>query len=210
MDNSEEVSVFVRGLNYQAVQAAAALEFDAENTFDAPKFRNKGQSWGSEILGAVANPFKTVRKAAKYVAREVSEAWEANVTKRLEYSKAAADLESEEDGPAKNVKYLGETYRNLEKEEWFEKGKNLQKAAREAEENAKFSQEEFEGLYSSNYDLYLVRAFGGSVELTKDKSLVSSTKRYYKLNSKYLKIDDDFISQGKAAFQANIKTETNN
>ena len=41
---------------------------------------------------------------------------------------------------------------NLEKEEWFEKGKNLQKAAAEAEANAKFSQDDFEALYSSNYE----------------------------------------------------------
>ena len=213
-DNSEDISDVREALNVAAVAAASALEFDAENTFTPPKFRNKGQSWGSAVLGAVANPFKTVKKAAKYVSREVSEAYEANVTKRLADAKAAgtaaAAAELAEDGRAKNVKYLGETYDNLEKDEWFEKGKNLQKAAAEAEANAKFSQDDFEDLYSSNYNLYLIRAFGGTTQLARKlKATNSSTKRYFRSQALYTKIEDEFISQGKAAFKAYMKTETN-
>ena len=98
----------------------------------------------------------------------------------------------------------------MEKDEWFEKGKNLQKAAAEAEANAKFSQDDFEDLYSSNYNLYLIRAFGGTTQLARKlKATNSSTKRYFRSQALYTKIEDEFISQGKAAFKAYMKTETN-
>ena len=214
-DNSEEVSAVDRAANYAAVYAQAALLYPAENTYTPPRFRNKGQSWGSALLGYATSPLKTLRSSANYVAREVSEAYEANVTKRAAFASKAADLESEKDGPAKNVKYLGETYNGtsgtgLEKEEWFEKGKNLQKAAKEAEANSKFSQDDFEALFSSNYDLYLARAFGGAIILEKKlKRTNSSFKSYSKNQAFYTKIEDEFISQGKAAFKAYMKTETN-
>jgi len=208
-DNSEEVSDELADANYNAIYIQAAYEYEAKNTYTPPKFRNKGQSVGSAIWGVVSNPIKSIKSAYNYTSREVSEAYNANVTERFADATAKAKAEEEADGVAKHVKYLGEEFWNLEYKEWLEKGKNLQKAAKEAEANAKFTQDDFEALFGTNYNLYLIRAFGGQTELP--KNLKGRNTNIYKMSlawSMYTKIDSDFINQGKSAFKAYMNTET--
>ena len=213
-DNSEEVDAFVKANNYAAQVIIAAALFDAKNTFDFPKYREKGQSFGAATYGYLSNPWQTIKGIGSYVAREVSEAYAENVTKRFNESIKAADAEEASiedggDGPAKNVNYLGTIYYNLEKEEWMKYGSQLQKAQKEAEANAKLSQDDFEALYSSNYSLYLARAFGGSVILDRKRSVSNNAKvTYYDSKTIYTKIENEFINQGKSAFKAYMNTET--
>jgi hypothetical protein len=213
-ENSDEVSDNIAALNYRAIYLQAGLTYDAKNTFDAPRFLEEGQSIGGAIWSAISNPIKTVKKAYNYAKRELTEAYKAHVTDRMDEAKRVADAELESDGPAKNVKYEGETYyggtgSGLELEEWLEYGKNLQKAQKEAEINARFTQDDFEEEYSSNYNLYLARAFGGSTNLPRKLMNRSTTTVQYKnRDTLYTLLEDEFINQGKAAFRAYMNTET--
>ena len=62
--------------------------------------------------------------------------------------------------------------------------------------------------YSSNYELYLVRAFGGTVNLKMENGKPVD-KKYDTNDTEYTKMGDDFISQGHQSFNAyaNLKNQ---
>ena len=118
-------------------------------------------------------------------------------------------IEEGGDGPAKNVKFLGETFGNKEYTEWIEIGKRKLKAIEEAKKNKKISNDDYKAMFGSNYNLWLIRAFGGKT--TFNAKLATSNKSVKTINdfsTLYTKMEDDFIGQGKSAYKAYQNTTT--
>ena len=124
-------------------------------------------------------------------------------------AKEAKSIEDGGDGPAKNIKFLGKGYDNYEYEEWKEKGKQILQAIEEEKKNARLTTDDYKAMFGSNYNLWLVRAFGGKTTFDSKLQRTNSTVKTISFDKTlYTKMEGDFIGQGKSAFKAYMVTTT--
>ena len=189
-DESEEVSDFVKFENLRGNFIKGTI------LGDDGKFSFKEA--GSNIWSII-----TLKKSPLEVLKSVVG---NGITAAIDESKS---IEEGGDGPSKNVKFLNETFRNVEYQEWIGIGKRKIKAIEEAKKNAKITKDEYKAMFGSNYNLWLVRAFGG--QTTFDNKFAASNnavKSFSAYETLYTKMESDFSGQGKSAYKAYQNTTT--
>ena len=164
------------------------------------------------ILGddGVFDPIEAVSNVWKIITFRMPQVVADRKTKGINTSaKEAKSIEDGGDGPAKNIKFLGKGYDNYEYEEWKEKGKQILQAIEEEKKNARLTTDDYKAMFGSNYNLWLVRAFGGKTTFDSKLQRTNSTvKTISPDKTLYTKMESDFIGQGKSAFKAYMVTTT--
>ena len=187
-EDGEEVGAFREGLN-KTGNFISGLILGDDGVFDS--------------IEAVSNVWKIITFRMPQVVAD-------RKTKGINTSaKEAKSIEDGGDGPAKNIKFLGKGYDNYEYEEWKEKGKQILQAIEEEKKNARLTTDDYKAMFGSNYNLWLVRAFGGKTTFDSKLQRTNSTVKTISFDKTlYTKMEGDFIGQGKSAFKAYMVTTT--